>query len=104
MELGTVNDGRAARRGEGSEVGVMRFQSMGKMRKDLWQNFLQLHLENSDRRSCNNGSRELIPIFYNPRRKKLTLSSGGGSYLGVPGATARLSILHNYSVFSRLVK
>ncbi len=26
-------------------------------------------LENIDRRSCNDGSRELIPVFHNPHRK-----------------------------------
>ncbi len=26
-------------------------------------------LENIDRRSCNGGSRELIPVFHNPHRK-----------------------------------
>ncbi len=87
-------------------IGVMRFQSMAKIRKNLCPHFLLPFLENVVRRSCNDGSRELIPVLYNPRRKKLTLSSGGGSYLGVPGVTARLNILHYYggNLFSRLVK
>ncbi len=32
-------------------------------------NLLQPFLENVDRRSCNDGSRELIPVFQNPHRK-----------------------------------
>ncbi len=41
-------------------------QSMGEMGKDFCPNFLQPFLENIDRRSCNDGGRELIPIFHNP--------------------------------------
>ncbi len=37
--------------------------------QDVCPNFLQAFLENIDRRSCNDGSRELIPIFHNPHRK-----------------------------------
>ncbi len=66
--------------GGGKGIGEMRFQSMGKMGKDFCPNFLQP----LDKRNCNDGSRELIPIFHNPHRKKQTLSSGGGSYLRVP--------------------
>ncbi len=29
----------------------------------------RLFLEKIDRRSCNDGSRELIPVFHNPHRK-----------------------------------
>ncbi len=47
-------------------VGV---QSMGEMGKDFCPNVLQPFLENIDRRSCNDGSRELIPAFHNPHRK-----------------------------------
>ncbi len=54
-------------RGKGNEE--MYVQSMGKMGKDFSPKFLQLFLENFGRRSCNDGSRELIPIFYNPHRK-----------------------------------
>ncbi len=53
-------------------IGEMRFQSMRKMGKDFCPHFLQSLLENVDRRSCNDGS-----------RRPTTLSSGGGSYLGV---------------------
>ncbi len=44
-------------------------QSMWEMGKDFCLNFLQPILENIDRRSCNDGSRELIPVFHNPHRK-----------------------------------
>ncbi len=53
------------RGGVGKWVGVS-VQSMGDMGKDFCQNFLQPFLENIDRRSCNDGSRELIPAFHNP--------------------------------------
>ncbi len=49
--------------------GGRRVQSMGEMGKDFCPNFLQLFLENIDRRSFNDGGRELIPIFHNPHRK-----------------------------------
>ncbi len=42
---------------------------MEEMGKDLCPNFLQPFLENIDRRSCDDGGRELIPIFHNPHRK-----------------------------------
>ncbi len=44
-------------------------------------NFLQPFLETSDRRSCNDGSRELIPV--KPSQKKPTFSFGVVSYLGI---------------------
>ncbi len=44
-------------------------QSMGEMGKDFCSNFVQPFLENIDRRSCNDGSRELIPVLHNPHRK-----------------------------------
>ncbi len=47
----------------------MSVQSMGEMGKDFCPNFLQSFLEKNDRRSCNDGSRELIPVFHNPHRK-----------------------------------
>ncbi len=53
----------------GVGYGEMRFQSMGEMGKGLCPNFLQPLLENIDRRSSNDDSRELIPIFHNPHRK-----------------------------------
>ncbi len=49
-------------------VGVS-VQSVGEMGKDLCPNFLQPLLKNIDRRSCNDGSRELIPVFHSPHRK-----------------------------------
>ncbi len=59
-------------RGKGGGVIV---QSMGEMGIDFCPNFLQPFLENIDRRSCNDGSRELIPVFHNPHRKCLPSSS-----------------------------
>ncbi len=44
-------------------------QLMGEMGKDFCPNFLQPFLEDIDRKSCNDGSRELTPIFHNPHRK-----------------------------------
>ncbi len=55
--------------GGGEKNGEMSVQSMGEMGEDFCPNFLQPFLENIDRRSCNDGSRELIPVFRNPRRK-----------------------------------
>ncbi len=57
---------------------------MGEMRKDFSPNFPQPFLENIDRRSRNDGSREPIPVFHNPHPKMPTLSFGAGSHLGVP--------------------
>ncbi len=42
-------------------------QAMGEMGKAFCLNFIQPFLENIDRRSCNDGSRERIPVFHNPR-------------------------------------
>ncbi len=50
--------------------------SGGGMSKDFCPNFFQSFLENIDRRSCNNGSWELIPVFHNHRRKCRTSPSG----------------------------
>ncbi len=47
----------------------MSVQSVGEMGKDFCPNFLQPFLENVDRRSCNDGSQELIQVFHNPHRK-----------------------------------
>ncbi len=41
----------------------------GEMGKDFCPTFLHPFLENIDRSSCNDGSRELIPVFHNPRQK-----------------------------------
>ncbi len=54
---------------DGKGGGDRNVQSMGEMGKDFCPNFLQPFLENIDRKSCNDGSRELIPIFHNPHRK-----------------------------------
>ncbi len=63
--------------------GGVSVQSLGEMGKDFYLNFLQPFLENIDRKSCNDESREFIPVFHNPHRK-CRLSFGGGSHLGVP--------------------
>ncbi len=66
----TVNGWCAGGKGGGGrEKGGMSVQSMWEMGKDFCPNFLQSFLENIDRRSCDDGSRELIPVFHNPRRK-----------------------------------
>ncbi len=46
----------------------MSVQSMVKLGEDLCSNFHQPFLENIDRKSCNDGSREPIPVFHNPHR------------------------------------
>ncbi len=43
-------------------------QSMGEMGNNFCPNLLQPFLENIDRRSCNDGSWELIPVFHNPHQ------------------------------------
>ncbi len=53
----------------GGKGGGRSVQSMGEMGKDFCPNFLQPFLEKIDRRSCNDGRRELIPIFHKPHRK-----------------------------------
>ncbi len=63
----TVTGWYAGRRGgEGLENGSMSVQSMEEMVKDFCQNLPQPFLENIDRRSCNDGSPDLIPVFLNP--------------------------------------
>ncbi len=57
---------------------------MGEMGKDFCPNVLQPFLENIDRRSYNDGSLGLIPVFHNPPPKMPTLSFGDGLNLGVP--------------------
>ncbi len=54
---------------EGFRIGQMSVQSMGEMGKDFCPNFLQPFLESIGRGSCDDGSRELIPVFHNPHRK-----------------------------------
>ncbi len=65
MEVWT-GDGWHAFGGEGYGIWLLRLQSMG---KNLCPNFLQPLLENINKRSCNGGSRELIPRFHNPHQK-----------------------------------
>ncbi len=67
----TVNGWCAGGKGGGRRKGGgVSVQSMGEMGKDFCPYFLQPFLENVDRRSCNDGSRELIPVFHNPHRKR----------------------------------
>ncbi len=74
IEMITVYGRYAGGKG-GREMGGVSVQSMGEMGKDFCPNFIQLFLENTDRRSCNDGSLELIPAFYNPHRKCRTSPS-----------------------------
>ncbi len=74
IEVGTVNGWRAVFK----EIGVMRFQSMGKMGKNICSHFLQPLLENVDKKSCNDGSRGPYSNNSQPSPKMLTNSSGGG--------------------------
>ncbi len=55
--------------GGGREKGGMSVQSMGEVGKDFCPNFLQSFLENINRRSCDDGGLQLIPIFNNPHQK-----------------------------------
>ncbi len=50
-------------------MGVGECSVKREMGKDFCPNFFQPFLESFDRRSCNDGGRELIPIFHNPHRK-----------------------------------
>ncbi len=47
----------------------MSGQSIVDMGKDFCTNFPQPFLENIDRKSRNDGSRKLIPVFHSPHRK-----------------------------------
>ncbi len=49
--------------------GGVSVQPIGEKGKDFCPNFLQPFLENIDRRSCDDGSRELILVFHNPHQK-----------------------------------
>ncbi len=53
----------------GVQVGWGGSREMEEMEKDFCPNFLQPFLENIARRRCNDGSRELIPVFHSPHRK-----------------------------------
>ncbi len=46
--------------------GEMSVQSMGKIGEHFDPNFVQPFREKIERRSCNDGSQELIPVFQNP--------------------------------------
>ncbi len=67
----TVNGRCAGRKVGGGGIGERgkSVHSMGEKRKDFCPNVLQPFPENIDKRSCNDGSRELIPVFHNPHRK-----------------------------------
>ncbi len=64
----------------------------GEMGKDLCRNLLKTFLENIDRRSCNDGSQELIPVFHDPYRKGRSSPSAVARTLenldGVPSKAA----------------
>ncbi len=51
--------------GGGKGIKEISVKSMGERGKD----FLHPLLENIDRKRCNDGSREPIPVFHNPHRK-----------------------------------
>ncbi len=48
--------------------GEMSVQSMRKIGEHFDPKFLQPFRESIERRSCNDGSQELIPVFHNPHR------------------------------------
>ncbi len=50
----------------------MSVQLMGEVGKDFCPNFLQSFLENIDRRSCDDGGWQLIPIFNNAVESQLS--------------------------------
>ncbi len=68
MEIRTVNGWGGGGIG-GNVYEEMRVQSIRDMGKDFCPIVLQPFLENIDRRSCNDESRELIPVFHIPHRK-----------------------------------
>ncbi len=47
----------------------MSVQVMGEMGKHVCPNFLQSFVENIDRRSRNDGNKELIPVFHKSHQK-----------------------------------
>ncbi len=57
----TVNGWCAGGMGEGGRE--MSVQSTGEMVKGFCPNVFQPFFENIDRRTCKDGSRELIPVF-----------------------------------------
>ncbi len=64
--MGGVGVGQAG----GGDLVELSIQSVGDMGKDFFPSFLQSFCENIDRRSCNDGSRELIPVLHNPHQKR----------------------------------
>ncbi len=67
-------------------------REMVEMGEGFCPNFLQLVLENIDRRSCNDGKRELIP----PSPKMPPFSFDGSSHLGVPFRGALLGRIEQW--------
>ncbi len=61
----------------GLEVGEMSVRSMREMWKQLCPNLKQPFLEYIYRRTRNDGSRDLIPVFHNPHRKEVAFSLEG---------------------------
>ncbi len=88
--MGRVQVGR--RRGVRGKEGGGSVQSMEEMGREFGLNFLQPFLESIDRGSCNDGSRELIPVCYNPHRKSRPSPSAVARTLeylvGVPSLAA----------------
>ncbi len=72
MEIVTV-DGRYAGGGGVWVIGEVSAQSTrvytARWEKTSAKNFSNLVIKTVDRRGCNDGSRELIPVFHNPHRK-----------------------------------
>ncbi len=58
---------------EGGMAGVRKWNDecsvIGEGEKNVWPDFLKRLLHNFSRRSCNDGNRELIPVFHNSHRK-----------------------------------
>ncbi len=63
--MGTGNRSRAVGGGRGLGIDEMSIQSMGEMGFNFCPNLLQPLLEKVDKKSCNDGSWERIPINHN---------------------------------------
>ncbi len=63
-----MNDMQVGREGV-LVIGEMSVRSMEEMRKDFCPRLIQSFLENIDRKSSNDGNRELISVFHKPHRK-----------------------------------
>ncbi len=57
------------KRGQRLGCRVLQLPTKHELWKDFYPNFLQPFLENIDRRSCNDGSWELMLVLHNPHRK-----------------------------------